>query len=184
MIACEKAALEGIFAGVVDEFGASLWTLRGFNSESFDFEWSEAIQEITSTGRHVEIAYFGDFDPSGLEIERSSRRKLEGFGARFGWRRAGLLLEDFEAFDLARIPVKRHTDTRAKAFLSKFGDCAAELDALPPAELEHRIRSEIEALIDGARWQRVRQAEQAEREALRLVADNWDVALGAVGGAA
>ncbi len=184
MIACEKRALEGVFSSVVDEYGVSLWTFGGFNSLSFDYEWSEAIKETTGTGKVVEIAYFGDHDPSGMCIEETSFQRLQkDFGADFGWRRHGLNREDFRKFKLARIPVK-NTDRRAKGFLSKFGDRAAELDALPPAELEKRIRDAIEKHIDVGRWEELKQVEAAERESLGLVIDKWDAAVAAARGAA
>jgi hypothetical protein len=184
MIACEKQALEGVFSEVCDEYGVSLWIIRGFNSESFDYEWSEEIKEITDTGKHVVIAYFGDWDPSGLCIEETSKRKLREFGANFTWWRAGLCGGDFLDFGLAPIPVKR-TDTRAKAFLSKFGPDApaAELDALPPDELQRRIKGYIERCItDQDLWKRTKRDEQVQREALQTVTENWNIALAAARG--
>ncbi len=179
MIACEKRALEGVFSSIVDEYGVSLWTFGGFNSLSFDYEWAEAIADITKTGKRVEIAYFGDHDPSGVCIEDTSFERLYGeFGAEFEWRRYGLDPEDLDEFNLARIPVKA-TDRRTKAFLSKFGDHAAELDALPPAELEKRIREAIEEHIDRDRWEALQQAEAAERDSLNIVIGNWDAAVAA-----
>lgn len=182
MIACEKAALEGIFAAAVDEYGASLWTLRGFNSESFEYEWSEEIKAITAEEKQVVIYYFGDWDPSGLAIEENSKRKLAGFGAGFEWRRAGLLAEDFDRFEIVPVPVKR-TDTRSKAFLSKFGPRAAELDALSPKELHRRITNSITAYIDTERWGALQRTEANERAGLVAVVKNWDAAVAAAGAA-
>jgi hypothetical protein len=183
MIACEKRALEGVFSQIVDEYGVSLWTFGGFNSLSFDYEWAQEIGNITETGKRVEISYFGDHDPSGVCIEDTSFDRLIKFGADFKWFRWGLLPEDFAAFNLARIPVKE-SDQRTKAFLSKFGDQAAELDALPPAELERRIRRAIECNLDRERWDALKRVEEAERGALKLVTGNWDTAVAAVRGAA
>jgi hypothetical protein len=184
MIACEKRALEGVFSAIVDEYGVSLWVFGGFNSLSFDYEWSETIKEITQTGKRVEIAYFGDHDPSGICIEDTSLQRLwEEFGADFEWCRRGLNPEDFREFKLASIPVKP-TDRRTKAFLSKFGRQAAELDALPPAELEGRIRAAIEEHIDTEKWEELKKVEAAERESLKVVIDNWDAAVAGARGAA
>jgi hypothetical protein len=184
MVACEKRALEGVFSAIVDEYGVSLWTFGGFNSLSFDYEWSEAIKEITETGKRVEVAYFGDHDPDGICIEDTSFERLgEEFGADFEWARWGLHSEDFSKFEIARIPVKK-TSPRAKVFLKKFGDRAAELDALPPAELESRIRQAIEEHIDGKKWEELKKVEAAERDSLKIVIDNWEAAvLGARGAA-
>ena len=73
MVGLEKAALEGVFAEAVDAYGAQLWTLRGFNSESFAFEWATEIRAHVADGKRVAIRYFGDFDPSGLAIEKDMR---------------------------------------------------------------------------------------------------------------
>jgi hypothetical protein len=178
MVAVEKQALEGIFAEACDEYGVPLYVLRGFNSESFEYEWSEDIKEITESGREVAVAYFGDWDPSGLDIERNSRDKLERFGARFTWERIGLLESDFDAFDLVKVPVKT-TDSRAKVFLNTFGDCAAELDALHPDELQRRIHDAIAVHVDADTWRAVQAEEQVQRESLQEVTGNWEVALAA-----
>lgn len=183
MVCCEKAALEGIFAQAADQYGASLWTLRGYVSESFAWDWAEEILELNRAGKSVYVFYFGDHDPSGLSIESDARKKLEGFGCCVEWARLGLLASDFDTFDLVNIDVKK-TDSRAKVYLSQFGDRAAELDALPPAELQRRITSAIESCADLAAVERCRAIETAERETLRLVAKNWPVASAAAKGAA
>jgi hypothetical protein len=172
MVACEKQALEGIFSEVVDSFGASLWTLRGYVSEGFAYEWATDIQNLTAKGHDVAIAYFGDYDPSGLGIERDCQAKLERLGAEFTWSRCGLLSEDFECFNLVNVPVKR-TDTRARAYLREHGNQAAELDALRPDELRQRIEDAIRRSIEPDAWERIERVERAERESLELVSQNW-----------
>ncbi len=183
MIACEKQALEGIFTEAVDEYGVPLFVLRGFNSESFEYEWAEAIKEHNDNGQEVAIYYFGDHDPSGMCVEETSRRKLEDFGAEFTWERAGLIWNDFERFNLVNVPVKR-TDTRSKSYLSKFGDRAAELDALHPDELKARIERAITEHVDVESWNAIHRADKVERESLRVVAKNWNTAVAAARGVA
>lgn len=183
MICCEKQALEGIFAEVVDEYGASLWTIRGFNSWSFACEWANEIEELTAEGKTVVVAYFGDHDPSGLALERDCQSKLGHFIADVEWRRCGLLFEDLDEFHMVNVPVK-HSDSRARGYLAKFGDRAAELDALPPNELRGRIRSALEEHIDVETWNRLVLQERVEKESLDLVVNNWETAVRAAGGAA
>ncbi|MBX3197261.1 MAG: hypothetical protein KF850_34430 [Labilithrix sp.] len=178
MIACEKQALEGVLSDVVDDYGAPLWILRGFNSESFAFEWATDILDHVRAGKQVVVAFFGDMDPSGLAIERDAKAKLERHGAHIQWERHGLLLADFERFELVNVPVKR-TDSRAARYLDTFGDRAAELDALPPDELHRRVKSVIETYLDDGAWHRLRQAEEAERESLSLVTKHWPAAASA-----
>jgi hypothetical protein len=181
MIACEKQALEGVFAEACDEFGASLWVVRGYNSESFAFEWASEINAFTDEGKRVVVSYFGDFDPSGLSIEADCQTKLRQHGAEFEWCRCGLLEQDFDRFQLVNIPVKR-TDSRAARHLERFGDKAAELDALRPDVLRGRIRAAIQEHLNAELWNRLQRVEQAERDTLELVANNWKKAVEAVSG--
>jgi hypothetical protein len=181
MIGLEKQALEGVFAEVVDEYGASLWTLHGYGSESFLFEWATEINEYVDEGKRVAIYYFGDHDPRGLDIERDAKAKLNSHGAEFDWVRIGLLFDDFDDFDLVNVPVKTK-DKISPAYVERFGDRAAELDALPPDELQRRIRFCIVDNIDDDELERIRRAERMERETLQLVAGNWDRAVAAVRG--
>lgn len=176
MVALEKAALEGIFAEACDEYGAQLWTIRGFNSESFAYEWAQEILRLEGQGKSVVVRYFGDFDPSGVALEHDAKEKLARHGAVFDWERRGLLFGDFDAFDLVRVPVKA-TDSRSARFVRAFGDCAAELDALDPGELRVRISDCIVEWINEAAWLQVRRTEEVERESLALVSANWDAAL-------
>lgn len=173
MIALEKAALEGVFAEAVDEYGAQLWTIRGFNSESFAFEWANEIKRLQRLGKWVHVHYYGDFDPSGIALEHDAANKLESHGARFSWSRRGLLLEDFERYGLVRVPVKA-SDSRTKRYLKTFGDCAAELDALDPDTLRSRVRQGIERHINTDAWERVQRDERVQRESLDLVVKSWD----------
>lgn len=177
-VALEKQALEGVLCPVVDEYGASLWVFRGFGSEGFVYEMAQEMIRLRSEGKKPIVFYFGDHDASGLAIEVDAIGKLRAFGASFEWQRCGLLREDIEAFSLIQLPVKRK-DSRAGEYLARFGDCAAELDALPPAELTRRVRSAIESCIDMDAWERIRRAEKLEKESLDMIAINWDVAVDA-----
>ena len=179
MVACEKQALEGIFAEAVDEYGASLWTLHGYGSESFIFEWATEIRRLNAQGKAVVIRYFGDHDPSGFGIEADAREKLSRHGARYGWRRDGLVTADFDRFESVELPTKV-TDTRSRKYVEQYGNRAAELDALLPAELRGRIASSIESCINVEAWDRLQRTEETERESLRLVSENWQMAVRAV----
>jgi hypothetical protein len=179
-IGCEKEALEGIFSEAVDQYGVALYTTRGYPSLGFVHEWAEQIRRCHCQEKKVFVYWFGDFDPSGNDIERQLKDRLVALGAtRHGdieWCRKGLNAHDFVTFDLVRIPVKR-SDARARAFLAEHGDMAAELDALSPAELRRRLVSCIERHIDRDEWNRIQRAQQAERESLATIAARWPKAV-------
>jgi hypothetical protein len=185
MIGLEKEALEGVFAEVVDEFGASLWTLHGYGSLAFLFDWAEEIKEyVEIDGKNVVIYYFGDHDPRGLDIERAVTESLrDEHGAEFVIQRIGLLPDDFDRFNLINVPVKSK-DRISGPFVERYGARAAELDALPPDELQTRIRRCFDNHVDHDELRRIRRAEALERETLQLVAGNWDKVVATVRGGA
>jgi len=176
MIGLEKAALEGVIAEAADAYGASVWTLRGFASESFGYEWSEEIKRHTENGQRVVVAFFGDFDPSGLAIEADAKEKLGRHGAVVEWARHGLLWSDFDEHRLVNVGVK-DGDSRTARYRQTFGACAAELDALDPTELHRRVTRVLEQHVDRDALARLRRAESAEKASLALVANNWTAAL-------
>jgi hypothetical protein len=177
MVALEKAALEGVFAEVVDEYGAQLWTTRGYTSESFAYEWATEIKRFADQGKTVVVRYFGDFDPSGIGLEKDAWKKVLQHEDRFVWERRGLLLSDLDSLDAkALVPVK-DTDSRSKRYRPAFGDVGAELDALDPGELARRIRESILEHIDPDAWARTERAEAVERESLAMVRNNWEAAV-------
>ena len=160
-ISVEKQALEGVFSEVCDEYGVSLFVLRGYPSYSLLYDWSQEIIELNNEGKEVKIYYFGDFDATGVQIDESVASNLLEFGAKFSFERVGILPSDIKKFDLMTLPVKR-SDTRAKKFIEKYGHECVELDALPPNELKKRIRESIEANIEIDKWNRMSEIEAEE----------------------
>jgi len=60
-------------------------------------------------------------------------------------------------------------DTRAAAFVQKYGDVSVELDALPVDVLHDRLIDEVEALMDLEALERIQEAEEADRAMLRAM---------------
>ena len=88
----------------------------------------------------------------------------------FVWQRLGVAEDDFRDHDLIRLPVKQ-SDKRAAAFLRRYGNACAEIDALPPTELRRRVAAAIDSHIDVERWNRLLRVEAAERDTLRQFVD-------------
>ena len=68
-----------------------------------------------------------------------------------------------------RLPTRppKKGDTRNDAFSEAFGSAeCVELDALPPDTLTNWVRRDIERHINQESWQRVRRAEEAQRNSL------------------
>jgi len=63
--------------------------------------------------------------------------------------------------------VTKADDTRAAAFVAKYGDLAVELDALPVDELRTRIQSGVEEWMDMEALAENTRIEREQRRTLR-----------------
>ncbi len=133
----------------------------------------------------------GDYDPSGFDIERDLREKLERYGDRcigdsdsdYGvdfldegdavWTRLGVVANDFDDFSLIRLEAKR-TDKRYAGFVEEHGNDCAEVDAIPPVELRRRVEDAIVQHIDKKKWARLQKVEAVERKSMQAVVAGWD----------
>jgi len=97
------------------------------------------------------MLYFGDFDPSGMEILAAIQKTLnnEMDLDTIEFKRIALLRDDIFTYNLPHNPgALKKTDTRAKKHVERYGELAVELDALRPDVLEGKIRNAIESELD------------------------------------
>lgn len=143
---CEKDALSGIFSDVLGPYGVTLNVGRGYDGWSSikraadRYRWRQGVWGMETT-----VLYFGDFDPSGEDMHRSLQERFATLGVYPEIPKVALTHEDAQA-----LPgdVTKADDSSAPAFISRYGDLAVELDALPVNELRRRIRSEVEEQLD------------------------------------
>ena len=144
----EKDALSSIFTRVAEDYTVPVVVCRGFSSVSFlnDFK-----TRLNRDGRKKVMLYFGDFDPSGVEMLTAMKTTLmEELGVNeIEFKRVALLKDDISVYNLPNNPdAFKKTDTRAKKHLETYGELAVELDALRPDVLERKIKVAIEAELD------------------------------------
>jgi hypothetical protein len=143
----EKDAMAGVIEPVTREFDVHLNVIRGQVSETqvheIGEEWSRIDKPITGY-------YMGDHDPSGLNIEKVLRGKLETYsGVSFNWVRLGVTFDDFRNPELLGFPVKRKGPRGAwEPYLQQYGDRCVEIDAIPASEIRDRVRSAIMVHVD------------------------------------
>lgn len=192
----EKEALAGVLVDVTAEWDVPLMVTRGYPSLSF---LHSAAEQIRATEKPTFLYYFGDRDPSGVDIPRNVLMTIlellvpevvESFSgdkkAEAGLRLAKLYeretplhfevvavtSEQIEQLNLPTRPTKK-SDSRAKSFEGE----SVEVDAIPPATLRQLARDCIEQHIDQERLARTLHVEDLERETLAKIA-------GGLGGAA
>ncbi len=108
----------------------------------------EAAQRFQDDGRPIKILYLGDFDPSGMDIERDlTTAFFDIWGLEVTVERVLLTRED--TLKLPSKGLANKKDPRFGKYVAKWGtDQAWELDALPPKELLSRTEAAIQKSID------------------------------------
>lgn len=145
----EKDALSSIFTRVAEDYTIPVVVCRGFSSVSFLNDFKTRLNNHNC--KRTLMLYFGDFDPSGVEMLTAMKTTLvEELGMKeVEFKRVALLSEDIFAYNLPHNPdALKKSDTRAKKHLETYGELAVELDALRPDILEGKIKDAIEAEID------------------------------------
>jgi hypothetical protein len=174
VVAVEKQALEGPFSEVCEELAVDLAVCRGYPSLSFLNEVAAAMRkgDPAQDGRTNVLLYFGDFDPSGLNIPEVVSRDLgEFFRVPFEFRRVALTREQIDARTLPPAPVKL-TDSRANGFVDQHGEEVYELDAIEPNELQDLIREAVgEWFDDEVLEERDRQVAEGREQIAKLLDD-------------
>lgn len=175
---------------VTDEWDVPLMVTRGYPSMSFLYSAADAIRRRSDNGQRTAIYYFGDRDPSGLDIDRAV---VEGIGEAldslppssindliFGdddltardrfkeaasFKRVAVTPAQVTTWNLPTRPTKAD-DPRSKSFT---GD-SVELDAIPPRKLRTLAEQVIEQHVEEHQLGVLRVAEAVERELLERMA--------------
>jgi hypothetical protein len=162
----EKDALGGVLFDVTEPWDVPLMVTRGYASLSFLYS---AAMTIKAMDKPCFIYYFGDYDPSGLDIARSVEEGIKEFAPKADLRfeRVAVTPEQIADLNLPTRPTKQ-SDTRAKRFK---GD-SVEVDAIPPNVLRELAYNCIAQHIDEHALNVLQVAEQSERTILmNLVAE-------------
>ena len=117
--------------------------------------------------KQVVVLYLGDHDPSGEDMVRDIRDRLLEFGVpNLSVQKIALTMEQVRRFNPPPNPAKL-TDSRAQAYIEKYGDESWELDALPPRELNRLVEQAIARNVDREMMDAVIARENIERERVR-----------------
>lgn len=166
----EKQALIDVVKTAVTPFRVPHFACRGYVSQSE--MWTAAQRFIANDDKHCVLVYLGDHDPSGIDMTRDIRERMELFGADVTVTRLALTMRQVMAYDPPPNPAKV-TDSRYESYRTKFGEHSWELDALNPATLVQLIQKEVKEHIDSAPWEAVMEREEVERKRLVEVAENF-----------
>lgn len=163
----EKDALAGVLMEETTKWDVPLMVTRGYPSLTF---LHSAAEQIRHVGKPTHLYYFGDYDPSGLDITRAVEDGIREFApeVEMTFDRVAVTAFQISALGLPTRPTKA-TDSRSRNFEGE----SVEVDAIPPRLLRGMVADRIEWRIDAAALERCREIEAAERDTLKVIADWW-----------
>jgi len=171
----EKDALSKIFEDVAYPYCIRAVICKGYQSVSFTKNYMDRAIKAMRQGQQPVILYFGDFDPSGVQMFEATQETLENeMGVRgVQYKRIALNFEDIERNNLPPDPEAiKETDKRYKWFVNKYGRYAFELDALHPAILKKLAVGAIEGELDMDLFHEQQEIEEMEREKIEAIKDD------------
>lgn len=142
------------------KFGIPVLALGGYSSQTFV---DEVKRHVENQGRPSVLLYAGDFDPSGVDIDRDFEERTEIFDHVY---RVALNKKQIVEFDLPPMPGKA-ADSRSASFILAHGELIqVELDAIPPDELRKLYQKHIDKFWDKKAYEKALEQESEQREVL------------------
>lgn len=170
----EKQALEGVLLPVCNDLGIGFTANKGYTSVSALYQASRRYLKALKRGKKVVVLYLGDHDPSGVDMTRDIKERLEVFcGMPIDVRRLGLTKPQVDEFNLPPNPAKM-TDARAASYVEQHGRLSWELDALPPDVLADLVIAAVARRLDKAAWDKDVEKEKSMRGDLVKAAEELD----------
>ena len=160
----EKDALAGVLWDITAAWDVPLMVTRGYASVSYLYS---AAETIITQNKPTYLYYFGDYDPSGIDIPRNVESRLREFApdAEIHFERVAVNRQQIEDLNLPTRPTKK-TDSRSKGFEGE----SVEVDAIPPDILRELAQDCITQHIDDHQYEVMQEAEQSERKVLEMFA--------------
>lgn len=168
---CEKEAGVNVLQTISEKYHIYFGFNKGYSSASAMYDLAVRLQEQIIKGKKIIILYFGDHDPSGLDMIRDIRDRLTEFlkGGCTSYELYNNFSGDFsqtitDNFNLQIVPVAltaeqisqynpppnpaKITDPRAKWYIKEFGKTSWELDAIDAIELRRIAEESVLKYID------------------------------------
>jgi len=172
----EKDALVGVIQPVCDDLDVPYFSCRGYSSLSAMWRAGMRARRSDDRAPSTVIFHLSDYDPSGLDMTRDIRERLELFCGYADVRRIALTLPQIERYAPPPNPAKL-SDSRAPAYVRRYGYDSWELDALEPAFIAELIEEHVLSVRDEDLWKKALAVEQEHIAVLESAAANADTDL-------
>lgn len=169
----EKQALEAVIGRAAQRRDCDYFSCKGYVSQSAMWRAAQRFNAYTHTGRHCVVIHLGDHDPSGIDMTRDIRERLnDTFWGEVEVNRIALTMDQIAEYNPPPNPAKV-TDSRAPDYIARYGTSSWELDALEPRVLNDLIIEAVDEYLDAGKYDAVVELERRQRETLKTVAANW-----------
>jgi len=170
----EKDALSGVLGPVCNRLGIGFTANKGYSSSSAMYEAGQRMAMQVGNGKDIHLFYFGDHDPSGIDMTDDITKRLDLFmlNEPINVKRLALNMDQVEKWNPPENPAKE-TDSRFNAYVVKYGDKSWELDAVKPEDLANLVERNVKKLIDDDAWSEAQEKQQEMRAKLLDFADSY-----------
>jgi hypothetical protein len=156
----EKDALRSVLTEITYQYDVALMVARGQLSRTEVYRTARRYK--AQSDKECYLYYCGDFDPSGLSIYDSIKKRIMNFGVFVNFERIALTQKQIKKYQLPSDPAKQ-SDPNYNKFLNIYGsDMVVELDSLPPDVLRKIIEDCILQNIDPGHLARMKREEREE----------------------
>lgn len=169
----EKDALLGVIETVCQQWDVPYFSCRGYNSLTEMWKASQRIRRHIRADQKPIIFHLGDHDPSGIDMSRDIRDRLEMFFADTEFERLALNMDQVQQYGPPPNPAKI-TDSRAFGYIKIHGNQSWELDALEPRVLAQRITDSIDGIRDDTAWDEKVAEVAREQRRIELASERWN----------
>ena len=162
----EKDAVVGVIEETCEEFGVPLYSCKGYPSLSLI---DSAIRDWPFE-KNICVRYFGDHDPSGMDIPRYLENAFYEIGVgqnTLDFEVRAVTQDQIYEYDLPTRPTKR-TDSRSANFEGE----SVELDAFDPNDLRELVSQSIQESIDDELWAESGEKEEEQHQKLNKAIDD------------
>ena len=174
---CEKDAVSNILEPVCQRYDVLFMANRGYSSQTAMYDGFHRFQDALDLRKDVRLFYFGDHDPSGIDMVEDIQKRLGLFRYRDSERifdrvtRVALNMDQIERYNPPENPAKT-TDTRYQRYVELYGESSWELDALDPAVLSSLVEGSILEICDMDIFRAVESVEAEHKEFMQTAIDS------------
>lgn len=158
----EKDSIRNFIGKLAIKYRLSVQVLRGFASLTM---YRKALQRARKRGVTM-ILYLGDFDPSGLLIEKLAQKEMDHKQA-ITFHRVAITLEQIKRLKPPSRPVNIK-DSRAKAYIEKYGTRCWEIESIRPRTLFRLIETGLRKVVPPEYLAEAEERELAARVVRRI----------------